>query len=242
VLFPEPRRLSQLEHGRWEHACPHCGAPLSPEHTREEHAGPGNIYAQSKLAAERAALHLGRTYEVPTVVLRYCITQGPRQSLTNAYSGVCSIFAMRIVNEQSPIVYEDGLQTRDYAYVGDVADANLFVMDHAEADYGVFNVGTGQVTTVLEFLEALGVALGRPVDPVVAGAFRLGDVRHFRPDVSLLAALGWQATTPLEETLRLYVHWLEEQGDVVDYFADAEASMRRRGVVRSVLAAAPSVR
>jgi dTDP-L-rhamnose 4-epimerase len=235
LLFPEPRPLSQLERGQWEHACPRCGAPLSPEATGEEHAAPGNIYAQSKLAAERAALHLGRVYDVPTVVLRYCITQGPRQSLTNAYSGVCSIFAMRLVNGQSPIVYEDGLQTRDYAYVGDVADANLFVMDCWQADHGVFNVGTGQATTVLEFLGALGRALGRPADPLAPGAFRLGDVRHFRPDVSRLAALGWRATTPLEDTLRRYVHWLEEQGEVVDRFAEAEASMRRRGVVRSVL-------
>jgi dTDP-L-rhamnose 4-epimerase len=236
LIFPEPRPLSQLERGQWEHACPHCGAPLCPEPTDEERVASGNIYAQSKLAAERAALHLGRLYDVPTVVLRYCITQGPRQSLTNAYSGVCSIFAMRLINAEPPIVYEDGLQTRDYAYVGDVADANLFVMDCPRVDYGVFNVGTGCATTVLEFLEGLGRALGRPVEPLIAGVFRLGDVRHFRPDVSRLAALGWRATTPLEETLRRYVHWLEEQGSVVDYFAEAEASMRKRGVVRSVLA------
>jgi dTDP-L-rhamnose 4-epimerase len=126
--------------------------------------------------------------------------------------------------------------------VGDVADANLFVVDCSKADYGVFNVGTGQATNVLEFLEALGRALGRPVEPLIAGAFRLGDVRHFRPDVSRLAALGWRATTPLEETLRRYVHWLEEQGSVVDHFAEAEASMRRRGVVRNVLATASSRR
>ena len=241
-LFPEPRPLERLERGQWEHLCPRCGSPLSPERTSEEHAAPGNIYAQSKLAAERAALHLGRLYDVPTVVLRYCITQGPRQSLTNAYSGVCSIFAMRLVNGQPPIVYEDGLQTRDYAYVGDVAEANLFVMDCPQADYGVFNVGTGRAVTVLEFLDALGRALGWAAAPAVEGAFRLGDVRHFRPDVSRLNALGWRATTPLEETLRRYAGWLEEQGNVVDYFTDAEASMRKRGVVRSVVAAAPSGR
>jgi len=242
LLFAEPRPLERLERGQWEHVCPHCSAPLLPEATGEEHVAPGNVYAQSKLAAERAALHLGRLYDVPTVVLRYCITQGPRQSLTNAYSGVCSIFAMRLANGRLPIVYEDGLQTRDYAYVGDVADANLFVMDRPEADYGVFNVGTGRATTVFEFLDALGRALGRPVESRAPGAFRLGDVRHFRPDVSRLAALGWRATTPLGETLRRYVEWLGEQGDIVDYFTDAEASMRRRGVVRSVLAAAASGR
>lgn len=234
-LQPHSRSLERLERGLWEVPCPHCGEELSPVATPEDAANPQTMYAQSKLAQERIGLYLGRLYGVPTVALRYAITQGPRQSLHNAYSGVCSVFALRLANGQGPVVYEDGLQTRDYVFVGDVASANLFVAEHTEADFGVFNVGTGRATTVLEFVAALSKVMGRRVDPLLPGAFRLGDIRHFTPDVSRLLCLGWQNSTPLEETLRLYVQWLAAQGPVADPFPEAEATMRRLGVLREVM-------
>ncbi len=120
--------------------------------------------------------------------------------------------------------------------MGDVAAANLFVLDRSEADYEVFNVGTGVSTSVLEFLRLLGEAFGREVRPVMAGAFRLGDIRHFRCDASRLNALGWKAATPLAATLRHYVEWLRQQGEVKDYFAEAEQQMKRLGVIRKVTA------
>ena len=179
-------------------------------------------------------MHLGRTYGIPTVALRYAITIGPRQSHYNAYSGVCSIFATRILNGLPPIVYEEGWQTRDYVYVGDVADANLFVMDEPRADFQVYNVGTGKSSSVLRVLEVLTRLLGKDVRPEIVGAYRLGDIRHFCPDVSRLAALGWQARTPLEEGLARYVEWLVAQRDVREYFSEAETVMKGLGVIRPV--------
>ena len=236
VLQPNSRLLERLERGLWEVACPRCGEGMPPVPTSEERANPQTMYAQSKLAQERIGMHLGRLYGVPTVALRYAITQGPRQSLYNAYSGVCSVFALRLANGQPPVVYEDGLQTRDYVFVGDVADANLFVAERPETDFGVFNVGTGRATTVLEFVKALSRVMGRRIEPDFSGAFRLGDIRHFTPEVSRLTSLGWRATTPLEDTLRRYAEWLEEQGPVADPFPEAEATMRRLGVLRPVVA------
>ena len=233
-VHPPSRRLEQLEHGWWELFCPACGEEMSAVPTSEVHATPQIMYAQSKYSQETIGLQLGRTYNIPTVALRYAITVGPRQSHFNAYSGVCSIFSTRIINDLPPVVYEDGLQTRDYVYVGDVVDANLFVMEDPRADFRVFNVGTGKSTNVLSLLEILTRALGKDIEPKIAGAYRLGDIRHFQPDVSRLAALGWTASTPLEEGLNSYVAWLVTQPDVREYFSEAETVMKRLGVIRAV--------
>ena len=220
----------------WEHACPQCCALLEPQATSEEVVRPATMYAQSKYSQETIGLHLGRTYGVPTVCLRYAITQGPRQSLSNAYSGICSIFATRITAHLPPLIYEDGRQTRDYLSASDVANANLFVMDRPEADFGVFNVGTGKAVAVLELVEEIGRQLGRSVEPQIVGQFRLGDIRHFRPDVSKLAALGWRTRDSLQETVRRYLEWFTDQRIMPDYLVEAETSMRRLGVIRPVLA------
>lgn len=232
VMIPPPRAEERLSRGEWEHCCPECGGPLEARPTGEEQVDPRTMYAQSKRAQETIALELGKTYHIPTVALRYAITQGPRQSIYHAYSGVCSIFATRIVNGLPPVVYEDGNQTRDYIYAGDVAEANLLVMERPEADFQTFNVGTGVSTSVLGFLRLFAEAFGRGVEPVLADAYRLGDIRHFRCDSTKLQALGWKAKTPLKETLRRYVEWIGRQGDVRDYFSEAEAQMKGMGVIR----------
>lgn len=238
-VFPPSRSAKQLENGLWEMQCPACGEQMAPASTDEPFVAPQTMYAQSKRSQETVGLHLGRTYGVPTVCLRYAITVGPRQSHFNAYSGVCSIFATRILNEEPPIVYEDGLQTRDYVFVEDVADANLFVMDESRADFGVFNVGTGCSSNVLDVLEILTRRLDKDIQPKIVGAYRLGDIRHFCPDVNKLTVLGWTARTPLEEALRRYTDWLLRQPDVREYFSEAETVMKGLGVIRAV---APSVR
>jgi dTDP-L-rhamnose 4-epimerase len=234
AVHPSTRPSEQLERGWWELFCPSCREEVSPMPTDESRVAPQTMYAQSKYSQETIGMHLGRTYGIPTVALRYAITVGPRQSHYNAYSGVCSIFATRILNGLPPIVYEDGWQTRDYVYVGDVAEANLFVMDEPRTDFLVYNVGTGRSSSVMRVLEVLTRLLGKDVEPQVVGAYRLGDIRHFCPDVGRLTALGWQAKTPLEESLRLYVEWLVSQPDVREYFSEAETVMKGLGVIRPV--------
>jgi dTDP-L-rhamnose 4-epimerase len=241
TIYPPSRSLRQLEQGWWELMCPACVQEITSVPTTESTVAPQTMYAQSKHSQETIGMHLGRTYKIPTVALRYAITVGPRQSHFNAYSGVCSIFAARILNGLPPIVYEDGLQTRDYVSVGDVAEANLFVMEEPRADFRVFNVGTGRSVTVLQLLEVLTRLLGKDVEPQIAGSFRLGDIRHFTPDVSKLSALGWTAKAPFEESIRRYGEWITSQGDVKECFSEAEAVMKGLGVIRRVRTKAPAV-
>jgi dTDP-L-rhamnose 4-epimerase len=232
--FPGQRPLAQLERREWEPRCPVGGEAMAPEPTAEDDPPrPHNQYGISKLAQELICLNLGRRYDVPTVAMRYSITQGPHQSFTNPYSGALRIFVQRLLHGRQPVVYEDGLQLRDYVSVWDVARANVLVLEDPRADFRAFNVGGGRALTVLEYAQVVGRALHRPVSPEVPGQFRVGDTRHIVSDVSRLRALGWEPQGSLEAAAAAYAEWAQVQEDFRDYSEEGAATMARQGVVRA---------
>ena len=188
----------------------------------------------SKYTQEMIALNLGRQYSIPTVTLRYSITQGPRQSFFNAYSGILRIFCTRLMTNRFPILYEDGRMKRDYVHVDDVARANLLVMKNEEANYQVYNVGSGVPTTQRQFASALARKIGVEIAPIIPGEFRLGDVRHIVSDVSRLVALGWRPRKGLDHIITDYLSWIQTQRLVKDYFIEAEQIMKATGAIRSI--------
>lgn len=232
VIYPGPRPLAQLERGDWEIHCPHCDAYMRPLLIDEATANPHTAYGISKFAIEMLALNLGRRYRIPSTSVRYTYVQGPRNSFYNAYSGICRIFSMRILNGLPPVVYEDGRQLRDFLDVEDVARANVLLLESSEADYRVFNVGPGRATTVLEFAQVVLRLAGSSLEPVVSGQFRVGDTRHTVSDISALSALGWRAEIPLEETISRYLEWIRPFRNAREYLDAAEGAMRSQNVVR----------
>ena len=234
IQYPPTRELSQLEREEWEIKCPLCQGSTKPLHTDESKVNPHNQYAISKYSQELYALTLGKRFSIPTVVLRYSITQGPRQSFYNAYSGILRIFTMRLLSNLPPIIYEDGQQLRDYIHVRDVVEANLLVLENDSANFEVFNVGGSKATTVLEYAKLLISVFGGAIEPQRRGEFRFGDTHHIISDISKLKSLGWQPKTPLDQIIRDYLEWVEKQADVSDYYTQAEKVMRRQGVSRSV--------
>jgi len=231
-LYPPPRPLEQLQRREWEVKCPQCDHPTEPRLTNEAHVDPHTQYAMSKYTQEMVSLRLGRRHGIPVTCLRYSITQGPRQSFFNAYSGILRIFTLRMLTGKPPVAYEDGLMQRDYVHVRDVVAANLLAIDDPRTDYEVYNVGSGVPTTVLEFAEVLARVLDTDLTPTVPGEFRLGDVRHIISEVSKLRVLGWQVTADLETIIRDYVTWVETFADLEDYFAAAERVLKAVGAVR----------
>jgi len=231
-IQPPARPQEQLMRGDWEVRCPHCGRYMRPLRLKEEHANPYNQYALSKYSQELLSLRLGRLLGIPTVALRYSITQGPRQSLYNQYSGICRIFTLRLLSDKPPVIYEDGLQQRDYVHIDDVVDANMTVLGSDEADFEAFNVGSGRATTVLEYAELLSRKLGKDIEPLMPGEYRLGDNRHSVSDISKLERLGWKPKRSLEDIFEDYIAWVESFGDLSEYFVEADRVMREMGVVR----------
>jgi dTDP-L-rhamnose 4-epimerase len=232
VVRPGPRPLERLRRGLWEIPCPSCERPMQSKPIDEATCSPHTAYAISKYTIELLADRLGRRYGIPTVCLRYTYVQGPRNSFYNAYSGICRIFTMRVLNGLPPVIYEDGLQLRDYVNVSDVARANVLAMESPATDFAVLNVGGGRAVTVRQFADLVITAAGRHVRPLIPGEFRLGDTRHTVSDISALRALGWVPAVPVEENVLEYVEWLREQQDGAEYLREAERVMRERQVIR----------
>lgn len=233
--YPNPRPLAQLERGDWEVHCPSCGAAMRGIPINEESPLKlSSVYALSKYYEERLTLALGREWDVPAVALRYSLTYGPRQSIFNPYTGICSIFSTRLLNSLPPLIYEDGKQTRDFVYVEDVARANVLVMERDEANFQVFNVGTGQGTTVLEFACLLRDAYKASVNPVAPGEFRPTDCRHLITDNSRIRALGWKPTATVSEGVKRYAEWILSRPQPAEYFSKAEETLKQMRIVRKI--------
>lgn len=232
IQYPSSRPLKQLKNKEWEVKCLKCGANMYPVPTREDKPLHGEtIYASSKFFEENLSLSLGKHMGIPVVALRYAVTFGPRQSLYNPYTGVVSIFSTRILNNLGPVIYEDGLQTRDFIYVSDIAQANLFVMENDKANFQSFNVGTGQATTPLKLLETLCKAYGKNIEPVLRLEFRPNDVRHFIHDSSKLRLLGFKPTVSFEEGINHTADWTLSQPNVKESFSEAEVALKKHEVV-----------
>ena len=174
----------------------------------------------------------GNETGIPVTALRYSCTYGPRQSLSNPYTGVIAIFCTRLVNGLPPIVYEDGRQSRDLVYVADVARANLVVAEDARADGRVFNVGTGEAAAIGDLARLLAERLVMPLAPEMPGTFRPGEMRALISDTSRIEELGWQPRTGLAEGIDRYLEWVRQQGAIAEYFGAAERTLRRRQIVR----------
>jgi len=231
-VFPPPRRAEQVAAREWE-LRDEAGRALVPAPTPEtKPLCPTSVYAVTKRDHEELCLAVGAAYEIPTVALRYFNVYGPRQSLSNPYTGVLAIFASRILNRRRPLVYEDGLQTRDFVHVSDVAQANRLALERPEAAGRVYNVGTGRATRILEVAERLGAALGAAEPPDVPGRFRAGDVRHCVADVTRIRReLGYEPRVAFAEGLRELLDWVREQ-PAEDRLDEATRELAARGLAR----------
>jgi dTDP-L-rhamnose 4-epimerase len=192
---------------------------------------PKSVYALLKYHQECMCLCVGEAYRIPTVALRFFNTYGPRQALSNPYTGVIAIFASRLLNNQRPLMFEDGMQQRDFVSVHDVAHACRLAMDTPEAAGHVFNIGSGQAVSVRELAVRIADVLGKPsLGPVTTGKYRVGDVRHCFADISRARrVLHYRPRVNLEDGLEELAEWLD--GKVAtDRVPQASKELAARGL------------
>lgn len=231
AVCPELRPEEQLKRREWEIKCPNCGKQAKQIPTKEDKPlRPTSVYAVSKRDQEELCLSVGRAYGIPTIALRYFNVYGPRQSLSNPYTGVCAIFSSRIKNNNPPTIYEDGLQTRDFIYVDDVINANMLAMERSQADYKTLNVGTGKSISILEVARVLSKLYGKGIEPKVVNKYRSGDIRHCFADVSEIHKIGFEPKTSFEEGMKKLVEW-GERTEAIDRVEEATKELVERGLV-----------
>jgi dTDP-L-rhamnose 4-epimerase len=224
------RPLQQLRAADWELRADDGGV-LVPVPTPETKAPSlSSVYALSKFDQERLCLMVGRAYNIPTVALRFFNVFGTRQALSNPYTGVLAIFAARLLNNNPPLIFEDGLQRRDFVSVYDVVQACRLALDVNEAAGCAFNVGSGQSYTVRDVASMLSAILGKAIDPDVCGKYRVGDIRHCFADIThAREVLGYAPATMLEEGLVELAEWLQDQV-ADDRVATASRELALRGL------------
>ncbi len=232
-FYGTTRPIAQLAAGDYAMHDPVSGEVATPVPTDEDAPmGGENVYAISKADQEKLTLSFGRATGIPAVALRYSCTYGPRQSIFNPYTGVIAIFCTRLMNDRPPLVYEDGHQSRDLVFVEDIARANMLVATDDRANGRVFNVGTGNAAEIGDLARLLANRLGRDIEPLIPGEYRPGEMRALISDISRIAELGFAPQVALSDGIDRYLDWIRTQGDIADYFAEAERALRQKQIVK----------
>jgi dTDP-L-rhamnose 4-epimerase len=210
---PVRRTAEALAAARWEPVCANCGTTARPVPTGEDkRLEASSVYAVTKRDQEDLALVFGRAYGIRTVALRFFNVYGPRQSLSNPYTGVAAIFASRLLNDRPPTVFEDGHQSRDFIHVSDIVRAIELSLGADDVGDVALNVGTGEPTSVLDVAEVLAQELGREISPEIVGRFRHGDIRHCFADIERARALlGYEPQVAFRDGMRELTRWIEAE-------------------------------
>lgn len=224
------RTTQQLRAGQWDPLDEH-GRPLEPVATPEHKPVTlSSVYALHKYDQEQLCLMLGRAYGIPTVALRFFNVYGPRQALSNPYTGVLAIFASRLLNDSAPLIFEDGLQRRDFVSVHDVARACRLALESPQAVGEIINIGSGEPRTIRSVAAEMAGALGRDTAPKLTGKYRAGDIRHCFADIDKAnRLLGYRPSVDFKSGLQELSGWLSRQS-AVDRVAEARAELDSRGL------------
>jgi dTDP-L-rhamnose 4-epimerase len=237
VYYPFLRPAEQLARNEWEVRCPQCGEPSKPLAMKEDRPLlPLTIYGLTKMDEELETMLVGAFYKIPVVAFRYFSVYGPRQSLTNPYTGVIARFGTRVITGKAPLIYEDGLQLKDVIHVRDVVRANLLAMERNEANYQVFNLGNGEGLSVYRIGKLISEKLGSHLQPILTGQHRRGDARHGWADVSKAhRLLAWEPSLSADQGFADLCLWLralpeDQLEQAIQAYEGAERESETRAV------------
>jgi dTDP-L-rhamnose 4-epimerase len=232
-VAPGLRSEEQLQARRWECVCPVCEGELTPAPTRESKPLiPTSVYAITKRDHEELCQVVGLAYGVSTVALRFFNVYGPGQALSNPYTGVAAIFSSRLLNDHAPLIFEDGLQSRDFIHVSDIVQAIVQALESDDAVGHALNVGTGRAVSVAEVAELIAAGLDKRIAPERPATYRAGDIRHcFADPTRAEELLGFRASVQLEEGIGELMNWVRTQ-TATDHVDEAAAELIARRLVR----------
>ena len=231
LVSPGVRPAAQLAAADWE-LKDADGKPLQPVATDEDKPlNPTSVYAINKRDQEEMCLRVGATYGIPTTALRLFNVYGSRQALSNPYTGVAAIFCARLLNDRPPLIFEDGLQQRDFVHVRDVARAIAYAAEKPVSGEAI-NIGSGTVVSVIEIAEILALEMRKNIPPQITGMYRQGDIRHCVADISKARCLlGWEPLTTFRQGVPELIDWVHSQRNVWDGVNGAWDELRQRGLV-----------
>jgi len=233
TVYPPHRSDEEMAAGDFEVHLPGEG-PLTVIPTAEDaKLHPSSVYGITKQMQESLIMTVSPTIGIEPVALRYQNVYGPGQSLKNPYTGILSIFSTLIRQGKEINIFEDGLESRDFVYIDDVVEATYLASVMPEAAGGVFNVGSGVPTTVLQVVQALFAAYGTEVPTRVSGNYRLGDIRHNIADTTRLReVLGFSPAVTFEDGVRSFAEWVLQEPIEGDAYQRSLDEMAARNLLK----------
>ncbi|OZA20006.1 MAG: epimerase [Rhodobacterales bacterium 17-64-5] len=237
-VYPRERKAADCEAGRFNPIEPKTDADYELCSTDEESKiHPSSVYGITKQVQEQMVMIVAPLLGIEPVALRYQNVYGPGQSLSNPYTGILSIFSNLILQGREINVFEDGLESRDFVFIDDVVAATILAIEHENAAGEVFNVGSGEATTVLTVVDHLLRRLGEGGGFCVSGEFRLGDIRHNYADLTKISArLGYSPQVTFSEGIERFANWVASQGPAKSAYEESLIEMRKRGLMKGASA------
>jgi len=234
IVYPKERKEKDMLQGDFNVKCPICDINATLMATDEDSKiHPSSIYGLTKQTQEEMCIIAGKSLNIPVVAFRYQNVYGPGQSLSNPYTGILSIFSTRIKNNNEINIFEDGLESRDFVYIQDVVDATILGIEKTEANFKIYNVGSGKQTSVLEVITNLQKEYGTNVDYAISGNFRLGDIRHNYADLSKAKKdLGFEPKVSFNQGIRHFCKWVSSQEIKSDSYNKSFEEMKNKGLLK----------
>ena len=230
--YPGTRKFPKTGGHSFEPLCPSCGRKLVPIPTDENSfLKPSSIYGMSKLAQENIISIACRAKKIPYTILRFQNVYGEGQSLHNPYTGILPVFISQIMQKKQILLFEDGLETRDFIHVSDAVSAILLSLMHEQANDEIFNVGSGEARSVLNIAEAIFKLLHQTENYKITYQYREGDIRHNLADISHIhEKLGFLPSRSFENGLEAFIAWAMEQPILNDHFEKSINFLKGRGL------------
>ena len=234
VVYPNDRIVSNMMKGKFDLFCDACGSELNLMPTDENSKiHPSSIYGITKQQQEQMTLLMGKSLGIPAVALRYQNVYGPGQSLSNPYTGILSIFSTRMLNGNDIDIYEDGEESRDFVFIDDVVEATILALEKEEANHQIFNVGSGETTSVSQVAISLKKLYDSNVNISIGGSFRLGDIRHNYADLNKIKnLLGFTAKFDFQTGISRFADWVKTQEVKEDKYEQSLNELKNKGLIK----------
>lgn len=233
-VYPKERAEGDMNKGDFECKCPICNSAIKLVPTTEDSKiHPTSVYGITKHTQEQLVMVTGKSLGIEAVAFRYQNVYGPGQSLSNPYTGILSIFSTQIKNGNNINIFEDGLESRDFVYIDDVADATILGLEVPGAAYHSFNIGADLPVDVLTVAKTLIRNYNADVEVKVSGNYRLGDIRHNYADITLAKEiLGYMPQVDFNEGIRRFCNWVNTQEVQEDKYEESIEEMKRKGLYK----------
>jgi len=210
IVVPGSREIEDMKLGDFTTKCPICGQDVELRYTTEEcELSPISYYAFTKLSQEKMLETMCPILGIPYTIFRYQNVYGAGQSLSNPYTGILSIFSKLLLQNKPLNIFEDGMESRDFVHVNDVASFTCSALENSKTDYQHINVGSGENISVLKVVNILKKYYCSTSEINISGDFRRGDIRHNVADISRAKSIcGFSPIFNFEKGMEEFAAWV----------------------------------